>query len=158
MDEPPPVGNITPEVVFNNTKAGELVGCHYPAHHWCITVPKIYLFQYVTALILIAIGYPTSSVLCYSIYSKILGPSKQVCTGCCVRVSQCTCVQGAMMGVLTGAGSLARTLGPLFVSTLYDETGPEVTFTAVVGVVALSIVFMTIFYHRLLPYRTHTHH
>ena len=57
-----------------------------------------------------------------------------------------------MMGLLTGAGSLARSLGPIFVSTLYENTGPEVTFSVVVGVVAASIVFMTIFYHRLLPY------
>ena len=56
------------------------------------------------------------------------------------------------MGVLTAAGSLARSLGPVFVSTLYAETGPEVTFAAVVGIVAASIIFMAIFYHRLLPY------
>lgn len=59
-----------------------------------------------------------------------------------------------MMGVLTAAGSLARSLGPVFVSTLYEKTGPEVTFAAVVGVVYISIVFMAIFYHRLLPYGT----
>ena len=57
-----------------------------------------------------------------------------------------------MMGVLTAAGSLARILGPVFVSTLYVEAGPEVTFSAVIGIVAFSIVFMTIFYHRLVPY------
>lgn len=60
-----------------------------------------------------------------------------------------------MMGLLTAAGSLARTLGPLFVSTLYEELGPQVTFAAVVGVVAASIVFMTVFYHRLLSYNTY---
>ena len=61
-------------------------------------------------------------------------------------------LQGTMMGVLTAAGSLARSLGPIFVSTLYDNTGPEVTFAAVVGIVAASIVVMTVFYYRLVPY------
>ena len=59
------------------------------------------------------------------------------------------------MGVLTAAGSFARTVGPLFVSSLYDQTGPEITFAAVVGVIALSIVFMTAFYHRLLLYSSY---
>ena len=71
-----PEGSATKEIPIN--KARELVGCRYPAQHWCISVPKIYLFQYGIALFLIAVGYPTSSVLCYSIYSKILGPTKQV--------------------------------------------------------------------------------
>lgn len=60
-----------------------------------------------------------------------------------------------MMGVLTAAGSLARSLGPIFVSTLYAHTGPEVTFSAVVGVVAVSIVFMAAFYYRLVPHGSH---
>ena len=60
-----------------------------------------------------------------------------------------------MMGILTAAGSLARSLGPVFVSLLYAEKGPEVTFAAVVGVLAAGILFMTVFYHRLLPYGLH---
>ena len=59
-------------------KSLKLVGCRYPMQHWCISVPRIYLFQYVIALVLIAVGYPTASVMCYAIYSKILGPTKQV--------------------------------------------------------------------------------
>ena len=57
-----------------------------------------------------------------------------------------------MMGILTAAGSLARSLGPIFVSTLYVHTGPEVTFSCAVAVVAVSIVFMAVCYHRLVPH------
>jgi ceroid-lipofuscinosis MFS transporter 7 len=130
---PVPEGNMS---YVNLTETVKLIGCRYPPQTWCISVNKINIFQYATALLLIAIGYPTSSVMCYSIYSKILGPTKQ----------------GTMMGVLTAAGSLARSLGPIFVSTLYSEAGPEVTFSAVVGIVAVSIIFMTTFYHRLVPH------
>lgn len=59
-----------------------------------------------------------------------------------------------MMGILTAAGSLARSLGPVAVSVLYAEKGPEVTFAVMVGVVGASIIFMAVFYHRLLPYST----
>ena len=80
-DEATGGANISFVTVYNNTV--DLRGCRYPTQHWCITVNKIYLFQYAIALVLIAIGYPISSVMCYSIYSKILGPSKQVCTNQC---------------------------------------------------------------------------
>lgn len=72
--------------VINNSFAplvenvSALVGCRYSQQKWCTSVPKIYLFQYVIALVLVAIGYPIASVLSYSIYSKILGPFKQVFT------------------------------------------------------------------------------
>lgn len=77
IDDHEPIGtNISFVNIYNNTV--DLRGCRYPAQHWCITVNKIYLFQYAIALVLIAIGYPTSSVMAYSIYSKILGSGKQV--------------------------------------------------------------------------------
>lgn len=56
------------------------------------------------------------------------------------------------MGWLTAAGSLARSLGPLFVSFLYHATGPTVTFSVVVGIVGASILLLLIFCRRLIPY------
>ena len=73
-------------------KSSQLVGCRYPPQDWCLTVPKIYLFQYAIALFLLAIGYPMScppSSATPSIYSKILGPNKQVF---CPTVCVCVCV------------------------------------------------------------------
>ena len=57
------------------------------------------------------------------------------------------------MGVLTGAGSLARSLGPIFVSTLYQHTGPQVTFASVDGLVFTGILILLVFCYRLIPYR-----
>ena len=54
-------------------------GCRYPKLQWCLTIPKMELYQYVMGMVLLAVGYPVSSVLCYSLFSKILGPHPQVC-------------------------------------------------------------------------------
>ncbi len=55
------------------------VGCRYPKLQWCTTISKMELYQYVMGMVLLAVGYPVSSVLCYSLFSKILGPHPQVC-------------------------------------------------------------------------------
>lgn len=111
--------------VINNSFApalenvSELVGCRYSQQHWCISVPKIYLFQYVIALVLIAIGYPVSSVLSYSIYSKILGPFKQVFTPTtCIllTVTVACCITHNSLPLSTGgydgSANCSRQFGP----------------------------------------------
>ena len=62
-------------------------------------------------------------------------------------------VQGTMMGFLTGAGSLTRGLGPLLVTLLYQQKGPEITFATVVAIAGASIIVMLAFYRRLVPYK-----
>ena len=57
-----------------------------------------------------------------------------------------------MMGLLSAAGSLARALGPMTTSTLYQHYGPTVTFTAVVGVFGVTILFILVCSPRLVPY------
>ena len=57
-----------------------------------------------------------------------------------------------MMGVLTAAGSLARTVGPLFVTFLYDVTGPQITLASIVGVLGIAILTLSISCYRLVPF------
>lgn len=59
--------------------------------------------------------------------------------------------QGTMMGWLTAAGSLARTVGPLFVSTVYDNFGAQVLFAVCIGIVAVAILTLLVFYRKLVP-------
>ena len=54
------------------------VGCRYPKLPWCIYVPKLYIIQYILAVIILTVGYPTAVVLCFSIFAKIIGPNPQV--------------------------------------------------------------------------------
>ena len=50
-------------------------GCSYD---WCFSTPLIYFEQYLAGTFLIGIGYPTSTVMIYTIYSRLLGASPQV--------------------------------------------------------------------------------
>ena len=53
-------------------------GCRYPELKWCLTERHLSLVQYLLGLLFIGVGYPIATVLCYTIYSKILGPFPQV--------------------------------------------------------------------------------
>ena len=57
------------------------------------------------------------------------------------------------MGWLTSAGSLARTLGPVFVSQVYDAYGPRVTFATMLAIIVVTIVVVIVVFRRLVPYR-----
>ena len=64
-----------------------LPGCNPSKQPWCRHEHKVYFFQYVIGLPVITIGYCSSSLLCYTIFSMILGPWPQVC---CVSISYYT--------------------------------------------------------------------
>lgn len=57
------------------------------------------------------------------------------------------------MGWLTAAGSLARTLGPVFVSQVYDAFGPRVAFTAMSAIIIITVIILLIVYKRLVPFK-----
>ena len=67
-------------------------------------------------------------------------------------------MQGGMMGFLTAAGSLARAMGPLVITLLYEHKGPAITFATVVGIIGVSIIVLLIFCRRLVPYRLSSNH
>uniref|UniRef100_A0A8C5M5S7 Major facilitator superfamily domain containing 8 n=1 Tax=Leptobrachium leishanense TaxID=445787 RepID=A0A8C5M5S7_9ANUR len=113
----------------------EPTGC--PASQsWCFYTPVIHLAQYLTSDILIGVGYPTCNVMSYTLYSKIIGPKPQ----------------GVYMGWLTAAGSIARTLGPVFVSQIYTHLGPRWTFSLTCAIVAVSILLLVSVYKRLIAF------
>ncbi|XP_053311522.1 major facilitator superfamily domain-containing protein 8 [Spea bombifrons] len=113
----------------------EPTGC--PAiQTWCFYTPVIYLAQYLTSDILIGVGYPVCNVMSYTLYSKIIGPRPQ----------------GVYMGWLTAAGSIARTVGPVFVSQIYTRFGPRWTFSLICAIVAVSILHLTAVYKRLIAF------
>ncbi|KAL3880090.1 hypothetical protein ACJMK2_032359, partial [Sinanodonta woodiana] len=103
----------------------EATGC--PDYNWCLNTPPVYLAQLLGGTLLITIGYPTCNVISYTIYSKILGPKPQ----------------GLWMGWLTAAGSLARTLGPVFVTLVYDAYGPRSLLCGtVIAMIMLNILVL----------------
>ena len=76
--------SFVPIDILNNSTGGPLdnstskVGCNYHKQSWCLDQPKIYLFQYVAGLYILTPGYCASSLICYTMFSKILGPRPQV--------------------------------------------------------------------------------
>ena len=61
-------------------------------------------------------------------------------------------LQGTMMGIITAVGSLARVVGPLFVTYMYDMLGPQITFGVVDGILAVAIITLSVFCYRMVPY------
>ncbi|KAL8207027.1 UNVERIFIED_CONTAM: Major facilitator superfamily domain-containing protein 8 [Gekko kuhli] len=113
----------------------EATGCPI-VQSWCLHTPVIYLGQYITADVLIGLGYPVCNVMSYTLYSKILGPRPQ----------------GIYMGWLTACGSGARILGPVFVSQLYTHLGPRWAFSLICGIVVLSLLLLEVVYKRLVAF------
>uniref|UniRef100_A0A8C9JQQ0 Major facilitator superfamily domain containing 8 n=1 Tax=Panthera tigris altaica TaxID=74533 RepID=A0A8C9JQQ0_PANTA len=103
---------------------------------WCFYTPMIHLAQFLTAAMLIGVGYPTCNVTSYTLYSKVLGPKPQ----------------GVYMGWLTASGSAARILGPVFISQVYTSWGPRWAFSLVCGIVVLTIMLLGVVYRRLVPF------
>jgi ceroid-lipofuscinosis MFS transporter 7 len=60
--------------------------------------------------------------------------------------------QGFMMGILTASGSLARTIGPIYVGWAYNNYGVRVAYGSAAGVVIIAVVVFVIFYKRLVPF------
>ena len=83
------------------------------------------------------LGFPIAQVMSYTIFSKLLGPFPQ----------------GVLMGFLTAAGSLARSIGPIFVSYIYTHLGPQITFAILDGYIGVVIILAVLFYTRLVPYK-----
>ncbi|KAG2465434.1 MFSD8 protein, partial [Polypterus senegalus] len=123
---------LTPNMP-NNT--GEYVGCPV-RQKWCLYTPAVHLAQYLTADVLIGVGYPACNVMSYTLYSKILGPKPQ----------------GVYMGWLTASGSGARTVGPVFVSQVYTNLGPRWAFSIICVLVGATAAFLCATYKRLIAF------
>ena len=57
----------------------EVIGCRDPPQTWCTEVGRIFLPQYIVALVFFAVGFSAASLTDLTIFSKILGPFPQVC-------------------------------------------------------------------------------
>lgn len=87
-------------------------GCPADTQPWCATSRGLRLGQFVGGYALVSLGYPLGATLLHALFSKVVGARPQ----------------GLWMSVLTGAGCLARVVGPLGVAVLYTRHGPAATF------------------------------
>lgn len=56
-----------------------------------------------------------------------------------------------MQSIQATAGSLARTIGPLVMTTVFDEYGPEAIWGIEIGVLLATIAFWVICYRVVVP-------
>ncbi|XP_077983694.1 major facilitator superfamily domain-containing protein 8-like isoform X2 [Glandiceps talaboti] len=125
----------TTNLDLNTTDCGadlDGCGCYFD---WCTSTHKIYLSQYLVAVTFMSAGYPVSTVMNFTIFSKILGPKPQ----------------GLYMGFITAAGSLARIFGPIFAGQFYANFGPTWTFCGVASALIVTLILIAVTYSRLIP-------
>lgn len=70
-----------------------------------------------------------------------------------ITVNSLLLSQGVMMGILTAAGCLSRGIAPLYLSSLYDNTGPQITLAVIIFTVSIAIITLALTYSRMLPYK-----
>lgn len=56
------------------------------------------------------------------------------------------------MGVNSSVNNVALIVGPPIVTLMYDQTGPQITLAAVIGVVVVTIFILMVFCYRMVPY------
>jgi len=105
---------------------------------WCEYTPALTEFQFFLGYVIAAIAFPFCVGICPALFSKILGPRPQ----------------GTWMGLLTASGSLARVLGPIAVSYVYEIKGTYWTFGICCGTMVLAGIATTAAFKRLIPMET----
>eukprot|EP01135_Chromosphaera_perkinsii_P010158 Nk52_evm24s2039 gene=Nk52_evmTU24s2039 len=103
---------------------------------WCWKTPQIPAVRFVLSCVIVTFAYAGAQLLVYSIFSKVLGPSPQ----------------GVMMGLLAVMGSLARIVGPVYVTNLYVSDGPFYAFLGLVGLLLLCTILVTVTFRKLKPH------
>uniref|UniRef100_A0A914E256 Major facilitator superfamily (MFS) profile domain-containing protein n=1 Tax=Acrobeloides nanus TaxID=290746 RepID=A0A914E256_9BILA len=120
-----------------NGTATEITGCYTQTYSWCPSTHQVPLVLYAFSMIVImAIALAMAFLPINILYCKILGNNRQ----------------GTMTGILFMAGSIARTIGPIIVSSLFDHFGPEVTWGMEILVLGATISIWVVFYRKIIPY------
>jgi len=109
---------------------GSKYGC---AYEWCLHIPKVTVAQFMVGFFIATTGYPFCVAIMGSLYSKSLG----------------SIPQGFWLSLLTGSGSLARVVGPIFVTLIYENYGTYLTFSLVTGSLVLSGALIIFSYKQL---------
>jgi MFS family permease len=62
--------------------------------------------------------------------------------------------QGTMTGILFMSGSIAKIIGPILISTMFEHYGPEATWGMQIGVISITILLWIVFYSKIVPLET----
>lgn len=133
---PYPVGPTLTWKPTNGSNGTVGVGCNPDEYQWCNSTHYVSFWLYaVLYCTLLAACFPIVNVSMNTLFSKILGARRQ----------------GTMQGIMLMSGSLARTLGPLLVSWLFQVYGPIPVWGLELGTLGVTLVLWIVFYRRLVP-------
>lgn len=120
--------NASSGITYNFTSGSdvtiETVGCPI-TQEWCRTTPALPLIQFLIGFALTSFGYPITFALLQTIYTKVLGCRPQ----------------GVWIGLITGCGSVARIIGPIFIGNIYAPYGMYWTFYSATGIVVIGMIW-----------------
>lgn len=131
--EPPKIAYIN-QTLSSSDEYTLPPGCP-STQEWCFTTPRMTLLQFIIGYGFTTLGYPIGVTLAQTIFSKILGPRPQ----------------GVWMGMMTGAGSASRVMGPIIVETIYTNFGTYYTWNITGATLVVAMIGILIVDKRLIP-------
>uniref|UniRef100_A0AC34GPU3 Major facilitator superfamily (MFS) profile domain-containing protein n=1 Tax=Panagrolaimus sp. ES5 TaxID=591445 RepID=A0AC34GPU3_9BILA len=127
--------DVDQKTILNDQGKNETVGC-LDSYDWCGYTKKVPFWLYaITNVICMSLAFPVLNISMSTLFSKILGNRKQ----------------GTMQSVSLMAGSFARTIGPLLMTTIFEKYGPMLIWGIEIIVLAICVTFWIIFYYRIVP-------
>ncbi|XP_057380546.1 major facilitator superfamily domain-containing protein 8-like [Daphnia carinata] len=103
---------------------------------WCLYTPAIRAQQLIFGFMFIAIGYAFTATMSTSTMTQVLPPDGQ---------------QGTWTGIYQAGGSLARILGPLYLTNVYTVYGPRATFGSIIALLCGVIILNLYLFKHLIP-------
>jgi len=102
---------------------------------WCFEIRALSPIVVAVGYAFCTLGFPFCIAMSQTIFSKMLGPKPQ----------------GIWMGGLTSVSSLARVIGPIFVTYIYTEFGTIMTSGISIALMVATVLLLLLMYRRLTP-------
>ncbi|KAK0407617.1 hypothetical protein QR680_003494 [Steinernema hermaphroditum] len=113
----------------------ERTGCTFS---WCDDTPAVNFYVYfIGAILTLGTGLPIVMMNLDILFSRLLGNIKQ----------------GTMQGVFMVSGDVVNIIGPIFLSTIYEATGPTYIWMFLIVCTSACALLWIVMYHRMLPNR-----
>ncbi|EFP10412.1 hypothetical protein CRE_22973 [Caenorhabditis remanei] len=123
-------------VTVHGKNETEELGCNPDKYRWCHYTKDVNFWIYASMYgVVLAACFPIVNISMNTLFSKILGARRQ----------------GTMQGIMLMAGSFARTVGPILVSWIFQEWGPEPIWGIEIFTLSVTAIFWIIFYRRMTP-------
>ena len=130
--------NVSADITSSEATAFEdenCYGCPYEQQPWCETANLITAPQLIVTYFVGRIGINNVVSTAPTVYSKIFGPVPM----------------GVWMSLLSVVSGLSRLTGPLFLSYIYEKSGPVILYAVLFGLQSFAFVLGLIFFNSMAP-------